>query len=47
VVYTGVNGECELTVTKRKAYAVVVDGWGVVSGAEIVAGEAVTIVVEH
>jgi hypothetical protein len=46
MVYTGANGEFELTVGKRKAYAVSVEGRRVVSGAEIVAGEAVTIVVE-
>jgi phosphohistidine swiveling domain-containing protein len=46
VVYTRANGEFELTVRKRKAYAVVVEGWKVISGAEIEAGEAVTIVVD-
>ena len=39
VVYTGANGEFELTVGKRKAYAVVVEGWKAVSGAEIASGE--------
>jgi hypothetical protein len=33
-VYTGTNGEFELTVSKRKAYAVVFEGWRIVSGAE-------------
>jgi len=47
VVCTGVNGEFELTVAKRKAYAAVVEGRGIVSGAEITPGESVTIVVEH
>jgi hypothetical protein len=47
VVYTGANGEFELTVGKRKAYVVSAQGWKVVSGAEIEAGESVTIVVEH
>lgn len=47
VVYTGANGEFELTVRKRKAYAVVVEGWRIVSGAEIEAGESITIVVGH
>jgi hypothetical protein len=47
VVYTGANGEFELTVGKRKAYAVSAEGWRIVSGAEIEAGESVTIVVEH
>jgi hypothetical protein len=37
------GGEAE----KRKAYAVVVDGWRIVSGAVIASGESVTIVVEH
>ena len=39
VVYTGANGEFELTVGKRKAYAVSAEGWRIVSGAEIEAGE--------
>jgi hypothetical protein len=39
--------EFGLTVRKRKAYAVVVDGWRVVSGAKVEPGEAVTIVVDH
>jgi hypothetical protein len=42
VVYTGANGEFELTVRKKRASAVVVDGRKVVSGAEIEAGELVT-----
>jgi hypothetical protein len=45
-VYTGATGEFELTVGKRKAYAVVVEERKDVSGAEIDAGESVTIVVE-
>ena len=43
----GSTGEFELTVRKRKALAVVVEGWRIVSGASIEAGESVTIVVEH
>ena len=43
---TGATGEFELTVGKRKVYAVVV-GWRIVSGAEIASGESVTIVVGH
>jgi len=43
-VYTGAMGEFELTAGKRKAYAVVVEGWRIVSGAEIYAGESTTIV---
>jgi hypothetical protein len=35
MVYTGANGEFELTVRKRKVYPVAVEGWAVVSGAEI------------
>jgi hypothetical protein len=27
VVYTGANGEFEMTVRKKRAYAVVVEGW--------------------
>jgi hypothetical protein len=46
-VYTGANGEFELTVGKRRAYAVVVEGWTIVSGAEVEPRESVTIVVEH
>jgi hypothetical protein len=34
-VYTGATGEFELTVRKRKAYPVAVEGWRIVSGAEI------------
>jgi hypothetical protein len=41
------DGEFELTVGKRRAYAVPAEGWRIVSGAEIEAGESVTIVVEH
>jgi hypothetical protein len=41
-VYTGATREFELTVGKRKAYAVVVERWRIVSGAEIEAGESVT-----
>jgi hypothetical protein len=37
----------ELTVRKRKAYPVAVEGWKVVSGAEVEPGESVTIVVDH
>jgi hypothetical protein len=47
MVYTGANGEFELKVRKRKAYPVAVEGWKVVSGAEIAAGESVRIVVDH
>jgi hypothetical protein len=47
VVYTGANGEFELAVGKRKAYAVVVQGFRIVSGAVIASGESVTIVVGH
>ena len=36
-----------MTVPKRRAFAEVVEGWTIVSGAEIEAGESVTIVVEH
>jgi hypothetical protein len=46
-VCTGATGEFELTVGKRKAYAVAVEGWKIGSGAEIEAGELVTIVVDH
>ena len=42
---SGVNGEFELTVTKRKAYAVVVEGWRIVSGTQVEAGELAAIVV--
>ena len=44
---TGTTGEFELTVGKRRTYAVSAEGWRVVSGAEIEAGEAVTIVVDQ
>jgi hypothetical protein len=47
VVYTVANGECELTVRKKRAYAVVVEGWMIASKAEIEVGESGTIVVEH
>jgi hypothetical protein len=40
VVYTGANGEFEFAVRKKRAYAVVVEGWRIVSGAEIEAGES-------
>jgi len=44
------NAACQFrrsTVGKRKPYAVVVEGWKVVSGAEVEPEESVTIVVEH
>jgi hypothetical protein len=47
VVYTVANGKFELTVRKKRAYAVVVEGWMIVSKAEIEVGESGTIVVEH
>jgi hypothetical protein len=47
VVYTVANGEFELTVRKKRAHAVVVEGWMIVSKAEIDVGESGTIVVEH
>jgi hypothetical protein len=37
----------KLTVAKRRAFVVVVEGWRIVSGAAIEAGESFTIVVEH
>jgi hypothetical protein len=46
-VYTGATGEFELMVGKRKAHVLAVEGWKIVSGAEIEAGETVTIVVDH
>ena len=45
---TGATEEFKfLTVRKRKSYAVVVERRKIVSGAEIEAGESVTIVVDH
>lgn len=44
-VYTGANGEFELTVSKRKAYAVSAEGWRIVSGAEVEPGEVAAIVI--
>jgi hypothetical protein len=45
---TGATEEFKfLTVRKRKACAVSAGGWRIVSGAEIVPGESVTIVVDH
>ena len=40
-------GAFELTVGKRKTYAVSAVGGRIVSGAEVDAGESVTIFVEH
>jgi hypothetical protein len=42
---SAVNGEFELTVRKRKAYAVMVEGWRIVSGTQVEAGELAAIVV--